>query len=138
MIKGMRIIYGIGINGRGIDDINDKINGKIVYDIRRSKYKYYKKDFKCEEYIDCMKIFPAFITPKSLFLMYKSGYIDEKEFEQQFITILEEWEDVINRDEVLSKLNGVVLLCYEKPDEFCHRKVIAKFLERFGFIYEEL
>ena len=134
----MRIIYGIGINGRSIDDINDKINSKIVYDIRRNKYKYYKKDFKCEKYADCMKVFPAFIVPKSLFLMYKGGCIDEEEFEQQFMIILEEYEDVIDRDEVLNELNGAVLLCYEKSDEFCHRKVIAKFLERFGFIYKEL
>ena len=31
---------------------------------------------------------------------------------------------------VAEKLNGYVLLCYEKPNEFCHRRIVAEWLEK--------
>lgn len=43
------------------------------------------------------------------------------------------------QEEVLAKLcplhvegdlDGKILLCWEKPDEFCHRHIVAKWLER--------
>lgn len=31
----------------------------------------------------------------------------------------------------------VVLLCYEKPSEFCHRQIVAKWLQNYGVKCEE-
>lgn len=33
---------------------------------------------------------------------------------------------------------SVVLLCYEKPEDFCHRKLVADWLTENGFLCEEL
>lgn len=35
-------------------------------------------------------------------------------------------------------LDGKVLLCFEKSDDFCHRHIVAKWLKEAGFECEEL
>lgn len=63
---------------------------------------------------------------KKMFYDIKHGLIDEKEYEKQY------------REKILSKLNPStiyntfkdnVLLCWEKSGEFCHRLIVAKWLE---------
>ena len=50
----------------------------------------------------------------------------------------------LNRDEVIKDLmklsNGhdAALLCYERPGEFCHRHIVAQWLNRGGYKCEEL
>ena len=40
--------------------------------------------------------------------------------------------------ELLIATKNPVLICYEKPGDFCHRHIIADWIERnFGFIVEE-
>lgn len=34
---------------------------------------------------------------------------------------------------VAKKLNGYVLVCYEKPSDFCHRHLVAKWLRDNGY-----
>lgn len=44
----------------------------------------------------------------------------------------------LNVHDVARALEGKVLLCYEKPDEFCHRHIVAKWLRDNGYECEEL
>jgi uncharacterized protein (DUF488 family) len=37
----------------------------------------------------------------------------------------------------LAKDYHIVLLCYEKPDSFCHRHLVAKWFNENGFPIEE-
>ena len=49
-------------------------------------------------------------------------------------------EAVLSRmdaQEVGAELDGRTLLCYEKPGEFCHRHLVAKWLRDAGFVVEE-
>lgn len=39
---------------------------------------------------------------------------------------------------VASELEGKVLLCFEKPNDFCHRQVVAQWLRENGYKCEEL
>lgn len=39
--------------------------------------------------------------------------------------------------ENLSECKDVVLLCYEKPTDFCHRHIIAKYFRQHGYDTEE-
>lgn len=36
----------------------------------------------------------------------------------------------LNPKEIYDKLDGAILLCYEKPGEFCHRRLVADWLEK--------
>lgn len=44
---------------------------------------------------------------------------------------------VVNDLELLSGGQDVILLCYEKPFRFCHRQLVAKWLENNGFVCRE-
>lgn len=39
---------------------------------------------------------------------------------------------------IMSEGKDVALLCYEKPDAFCHRHLVADWLKRNGYPCEEL
>lgn len=46
-------------------------------------------------------------------------------------------DSVINDLKLLSGDKDVILLCYEKPFSFCHRQLVAKWLENNGFVCRE-
>lgn len=46
-------------------------------------------------------------------------------------------EAFIEKIEKLSGGKDVALLCYEKPNEFCHRHLLADFLNQKGYSIEE-
>ena len=65
----------------------------------------------------------------NLIMSYKEGRIDANEYEKRYIDLLET-ERNLDPKEVFNALpNGTILLCYEKPGEFCHRRILAKWLE---------
>lgn len=49
-------------------------------------------------------------------------------------------QDIINlaREQNHSNNLNIVLLCYEKPNEFCHRHLLSNWLYQYGYIIEEL
>jgi len=70
--------------------------------------------------------FPALEPDRQTFFSKKADQIDEKQYEEQY------------RERVLSKLDpqkiydtlkGQVLLCWEEPGEFCHRRIVASWIE---------
>lgn len=44
----------------------------------------------------------------------------------------------LDPNKVAAELEGRVLLCYEKSENFCHRHIVAAWLRHFGYIVEEL
>ncbi len=40
---------------------------------------------------------------------------------------LEKWEEIANK--IGKNLDNVVILCYEKPTDFCHRNILAESIE---------
>ena len=75
--------------------------------------------------------FPSLAPDRQTFFAKKAGEIDEAEYEKQY------------RERVLSKLNAKdiydmffnqVLLCWEPEGEFCHRRIVASWIqEELGF-----
>lgn len=64
------------------------------------------------------------------FLEWKSGRIDNMEFTSRY----KGWLDSLNKQEirdVLEELKNetIVFLCYEKAGDFCHRHILADWLE---------
>jgi hypothetical protein len=70
--------------------------------------------------------FPSLEPERSTFYAIKEGAITQQEYERLY------------REHVLSKLDpqniydmfrNNVLLCWEDPGEFCHRRIVAKWIE---------
>lgn len=61
-----------------------------------------------------------------------SGKVSRDEYiEAYFNQVLRnvDIDQFINQLEKVSKWNDVALCCYEKPEDFCHRHLLAKWLE---------
>lgn len=60
---------------------------------------------------------------------YKNGKIDERGYTERFFELLLETRK-LKAERVIEELpENVVLLCYEKPETFCHRRLVAKWIE---------
>lgn len=46
-------------------------------------------------------------------------------------------EDVINDLKQFGLLQNIILLCYEKPTDFCHRHLVADWLNKNGLYVQE-
>ena len=85
--------------------------------------------FKGPKYID--------LAPSmSLLKAWKSRTINEKEYEDRF------YQETLSKTtpgKVLQDLGEeAVLLCYEAPGKFCHRRIVAKWLEKeLGIVVPE-
>jgi hypothetical protein len=59
---------------------------------------------------------------------------NEEQYREAFLKHLEKFGEL-----GLSKLqDGDVLLCFEKSDKFCHRHIVAEWLQKKGFEVTEL
>lgn len=66
-----------------------------------------------------------------LFDRWRKGEIDNEEysrlFKSEILAFLEE-QKIKNLLESLSKNKDLFLLCYEKPEDFCHRHIVAEWI----------
>ena len=75
---------------------------------------------------------------KELLNGYKNGSIDNDEYTEIYLCQLDNLKCL---KELLEQLDtcGCVLLCYEKPGDFCHRHILSEYArEKFNIIIEEL
>lgn len=70
---------------------------------------------------------------------YKSGIISDSEYTKEFNSYLNslDCEEVYNDLISISGSHNIVLLCYEKPDRFCHRHLVSKWLSCNGHYSKE-
>lgn len=62
---------------------------------------------------------------------YRSGITDSNAYDEEYIQYLT-GIDVLNVVEGLRSEEDVILCCYEKPSDFCHRHVLARYCEQLG------
>lgn len=57
----------------------------------------------------------------------KNGLIDEHEYKKRYLSQLNSSRDsVLNIIKLLKTFNkDIILMCYESPDKFCHRHILA-------------
>lgn len=71
------------------------------------------------------------LAPKWLFLKeWKKNQDNEyyiKHFKKEVLDVLDP-KKVVEELQKLSNNKGVVLVCYESPEKFCHRHIVAKWL----------
>lgn len=70
----------------------------------------------------------ALAPPWDLLMAYKDGKIDEEEYALHYIDTLEAVRNLDPKEVFAAIPNGTILLCYEKPGDFCHRRILAKWL----------
>lgn len=93
--------------------------------------------------IDKMKLMPQAIhnlklaPSEKLFNDYKSCKISWIEFERKFNEDLE-FPDLIDVINIINRGYNVLLLCYEKSDKFCHRRLVGEKFKKLGYKVKEL
>lgn len=117
----------------------------MIYTSYFAKLKYLPKDIvpisicgKCPEWYEGIQY--KVLAPKYKFFMeWKKNkdndyYIEH--FQKEVLDTLEV-ETVINRLYELSEGKDICLLCYEKPNDFCHRHLVANWLKENKIECEE-
>lgn len=87
------------------------------------------------------------LAPKyDFFMRWKENHDDEyyiKCFKEQVTDKLNAVQVIRDLNELVADLEpkdgscDVVLVCYEKPSDFCHRHLVAKWLNENGFVCKE-
>jgi len=72
---------------------------------------------------------------KQLLFDYKNGGVSEEEYIRRY---KEETLSKLNPFEIAKKYNNSIFLCYEKTGDFCHRNIVAEWLEENNLIVEEV
>lgn len=74
--------------------------------------------------------YKVFAPSWSIFSRWKSGEINDLGYTKLFKTQI---LDKLNKEEVKTYLNSfqddIILLCYEKSGDFCHRHIVADWIE---------
>lgn len=82
-------------------------------------------------HIQCI---PYLSPTKEILLRYK----EDQDKEAYTRAYREKILDVLNVDRVAKYLQGRILLCYERLESFCHRHIVAQWLNENGYECEEL
>lgn len=66
-------------------------------------------------------------------------HMEREQYTEAYNRILERLspQGIVDYLSTVSKGNDVVLLCYEKPEDFCHRQLVAAWLNRHGLDVQE-
>ena len=103
-------------------------SGLTLLSISRTKPEFAKS---C---IDIPQLFPS----NKILWDYKKGKIDEMEYTSKYLDQLNE----LGVDRIIKMIqifgDNVVLLCWESPEKFCHRHILADYINKnSGVVVEE-
>ena len=103
-------------------------SGLTLLSISRTKPEFAKS---C---IDIPQLFPS----NKILWDYKKGKIDEMEYTSKYLDQLNELgvHRIIKMIQIFG--DNVVLLCWESPEKFCHRHILADYINKnSGVVVEE-
>jgi len=89
--------------------------------------RYTPRDVQVDQHV------PELAPSPQLLHRYKYGLVSPQEYEKEFIKQLQ----TLDPKKWGRALQRCVLLCYEKPGEFCHRHLVAAWLRQAGFSVAE-
>lgn len=68
--------------------------------------------------------------PRDLLLETKKGLVSNEEYTERFNKHLEQFDPKELHDAIVEEYGeDVTLLCFEKPGDFCHRRLVANWFE---------
>jgi len=132
-------IYTIGFTGKSAKEFFTKLENagvKRILDIRlknssqlagfakKDDLKYFLMKINNIEYLHIPELAPT----ETIMESYKKKKINWKEYETQLIKLLEERKVENKMGYVLSE--GDCLLCSEEKPDFCHRRLVAEYLQK--------
>lgn len=86
-------------------------------------------------------VYQSFAPSYKLLTSYREHRINKEDFENLYLNEINK----LNKKEVYEYFNellqydNIVLLCYERPYQFCHRHILAKWLkEQFNWDVQEM
>lgn len=82
-------------------------------------------------------IIPSYLTlapTRNILFQYKKDNNESVYVNRYYEEVLRK----LNPKEVAEDLDGCTLLCYEKPENFCHRFIVAEWLKFYGFDCREV
>ena len=83
----------------------------------------------------CGRVNPILAPTWAMINGIKNGTMSEAEYTSRYIAKLDE----LGEEYILRGLtDGDVLLCYERPERFCHRHILANWLNSKGHNVKEL
>ena len=108
-------------------------------------YTGYFAKLKCYSNNDLIPVSISSIAPKwyykgeykilapwpKLIRAYKRKEITKEDYIIQFnkyLYNLDQEQILIQLNDIFGDLNKIILICYEKPDDFCHRHLVANWL----------
>ena len=95
-------------------------SGLTLLSISRTKPEFAKS---------CIDI-PQFFPSDKILWDYKKGKIDDMEYTSKYLDQLNE----LGIDRIIKTIqifgDDVVLLCWESPEKFCHRHILANYINR--------
>ena len=78
-------------------------------------------------------VISAFMPSSNLLSKYKAGEVDEAMYTSEYIAQLDKYSDDRYKsfiDWLLNQEKDVIFLCYEGKDKFCHRHILADYLNK--------
>jgi uncharacterized protein (DUF488 family) len=87
--------------------------------IARSDFPWPMKGYRFEKY-------PALMPSLRLLRDWKEGKVTEKDYIERYC---KETLSKLDPEKVFNDLDGKILLCHEAPGAFCHRRLVARWLE---------
>lgn len=81
------------------------------------------------------------LAPKmAFFQVWKETGDDNYYIRHYFHDVLDnlKYEDVIKELTVMANGKDIALICYEKPEDFCHRHLVASWLGDYGIEVKEI
>lgn len=77
-------------------------------------------------------------TSDILYQYKKDGNIESYKIKFKILLNNLNCSNVVEELYFLSKNKNIVLLCYERPEKFCHRQIVSEWLNNNGFCCKEL
>lgn len=102
-----------------------------VGDLDRDKVVLVKISNSCpKEFDDCIKFEKAVPDWGLMVAPHKSGEISSSVFEERYVAQLDKYKENIFGviANMVKEHKDIFFLCWEKPNEFCHRHIFAKYL----------
>lgn len=81
----------------------------------------------------------SFIGPSlTLLKAYKKEHITKEEYIKTYVKFLNDSWNTFKDFLILNEDKNIVMLCYEKPSDFCHRHILRNFLNTKGIECKEI
>lgn len=75
-----------------------------------------------------VKRYPQLAPDMALVKLYKVGQVNQEEYTDEYFHALKK-RGVTPTQVVEDLADGSIMLCFEKPGEFCHRRLVAGWIE---------